>query len=59
MNQYKINITYTKLNTDGDTVTKVMSFVSSANSLQEARVIVQETAMCYINRANGTFISVN
>ena len=45
MNQYKINITYTKLNTDGDTVTKVMSFVSSANSLQEARVIVQETAM--------------
>jgi|APGre2960657373_1045057.scaffolds.fasta_scaffold477602_1 hypothetical protein len=59
MNQYKINITYTKLNTDGDTVTKVMSFVSSANSLQEARVIVQETAMSYINRANGTFISVN
>jgi hypothetical protein len=59
MNQYKINITYTKLNTDGDTVTKVMSFVSSANSLQEARVIVQETAMSYINRANGIFISVN
>jgi hypothetical protein len=59
MNQYKINITYTKLNTDGDTVTKVMSFVSSANSLQEARVIVQETAMAYIERVNGTFISVN
>ena len=59
MNQYKINITYTKLNTDGDTVTKVMSFVSTANSLQEARVIVQETAMAYIERVNGTFISVN
>jgi hypothetical protein len=59
MNQYKINITYTKLNTDGDTVTKVMSFVSSANSLQEARVIVQETAMAYIERVNGSFISVN
>ena len=59
MNQYKINITYTKLNTDRDTVTKVMSFVSSANSLQEARVIVQETAMAYIERVNGTFISVN
>ena len=59
MNQYKINITYTKLNTDGDTVTKVMSFVSSANSLQEARVIVQETAMAYIERVNGAFISVN
>ena len=59
MNQYKINITYTKLNTDGDTVTKVMSFVSSANSLQEARVIVQETAMAYIERVNGAFTSVN
>jgi hypothetical protein len=59
MNQYKINITYTKLNTDGDTVTKVMSFVTSANSLEEARSLVQETAMSYINRANGIFISVN
>lgn len=59
MNQYKIDVTYTRLDVNENTVTKVMSFVSSANSLQEARVIVQETAMAYIERVNGTFISVN
>ena len=59
MNQYKIDVTYTRLDVNENTVTKVMSFVSSANSLQEARVIVQETAMAYIERVNGAFTSVN
>lgn len=57
MNQYKINVTYTRLNTDGDTITKVMPFVVSANSLEEARTLVQESAMPYINNVNGTFVS--
>ena len=57
MNQYKINVTYTKLNTDGDTVTRVMPFVVTANSLEEARTLVQESAMPYINNVNGTFVS--
>ena len=58
MNQYKINVTYTRLNTDGDTVTRVMPFVVTANSLEEARTLVQESAMPYINNVNGTFVSV-
>jgi hypothetical protein len=58
MNQYKINVTYTKLNTDGDTITRVMPFVVSANSLEEAHTLVQESAMPYINNVNGTFVSV-
>ena len=57
MNQYKINVTYTRLNTDGDTVTKVMPFVVSANSLEEARTLVQESAAPYINNVSGTFVS--
>ena len=57
MNQYKINVTYTKLTTDGDTVTRVMPFVVTANSLEEARTLVQESAMPYINNVNGTFVS--
>ena len=59
MNQYKIDVTYTRLDVNENTVTKVVSFVTSANSLEEARSLVQETAISYINRANGTFISVN
>jgi hypothetical protein len=57
MNQYKINVTYTKLNTDGDTVTKVMPFVVTANSLEEARTLVQESSASYISKVNGTFVS--
>ena len=57
MNQYKINVTYTRLNTDGDTVTKIMPFVVSANSLEEARALVQESATPYINNVSGTFVS--
>jgi hypothetical protein len=59
MNQYKVDVTYTRLDVNENTVTKVMSFITSANSLEEARSLVQETAMSYINRVNGTFISVN
>jgi len=59
MNQYKIGVTYTRLDGNGDIVTKIMYFVTLANSLEEARNLVQETAMTYIDRANGELISVN
>jgi hypothetical protein len=59
MNQYKIEVTYTKINNEGNTVTKVMPFIMTANSLEEARTSVQETALTYINKVNGTIISVN
>lgn len=58
MNQYKIDVTYTRLDADGNTATRTMSFVAPANSLEEARSLVQETATTYINRINGTLISV-
>lgn len=57
MNQYKITVTYTK-NNNGDIVTKTMPFVVPANSLEEARTLAQEAAMNYIDKVNGTFVSV-
>ena len=59
MNQYKIDVTYTRLDVDENTVTRIMSFVTSANSLQEARNLVQETAATHINRVSGSLVSVN
>lgn len=59
MNQYKINVTYTRLDANGNIVTRTMSFVTSANSLEEARNLVQETAATHINRISGSLISVN
>ena len=59
MTQYTINVTYTKVNSEGNTVTAVMPFLASANSLEEARTSVQETAMNFISKVNGTIISVN
>jgi hypothetical protein len=58
MNQYKVNVTYTRLDANENTLTKLMSFVTSANSLEEARADVQEKAMPFINRVNGTLVSV-
>jgi hypothetical protein len=59
MEQYKVNVTYTRLNRDSDMVTKVMSFVTPADSLKEAYTIVQEIAMPYINKVSGSLISVD
>ena len=59
MNQYKIDITYTRLDINKNTVTRTMSFVTPANSLQEARSLVQETATTHINRVSGSLVSVN
>jgi len=57
MNKYEIKVTYTKLNSNNETVTKVMAFLVTAESLEDAQLSVQETAMTFINRVNGTFIS--
>lgn len=57
MNQYKIDVTYTRLDIDGNIITRVMSFVTSANSLEEARSLAQETSITYIDRVNGIFVS--
>ena len=58
MNKYKIKVTYSLLDNDENTVTKTMEFLSPGNSLEEARISTQETAMLFINRVNGTLISV-
>jgi hypothetical protein len=58
MNQYKVNVTYTRLNSDNDTVTKIMPFVVTANSLEEARNLVQESAISYIDKVSGSLVSV-
>lgn len=57
MNKYEIKVTYTKLNSSNETVTKVMAFLVTSESLEAARLSVQETAMTFINKVNGTFIS--
>ena len=59
MNQYKIDVTYTRLDINENTVTRTMSFVTPANSLQEALSLVQETAATHINRVSGSLVSVN
>lgn len=58
MNKYEIKVTYSLLDNDENTITKIMEFLSSGNSLEEARISTQETAMLFINRVNGTLISI-
>ena len=58
MNKYEIKVTYSLLDNDENTITKIMKFLSPGNSLEEARISTQETAMLFINRVNGTLISV-
>jgi hypothetical protein len=59
MNKYEIKVTYSLLDNDENTITKIMRFLSSGNSLEEARISTQETAMLFINRVNGTLISID
>jgi hypothetical protein len=58
MNKYEIKVTYSLLDNDENTITKIMRFLSSSNSLEEARISTQETAMLFINKVNGTLISI-
>lgn len=57
MNEYKVIITYSVTNPDGNTVAKQMHFVVPANSIEEARIAGQEAATPFINKVNGTFVS--
>ena len=57
MNQYKIIVTYTITDPDGNAITKQMHFVVPANSIEEARIAGQEVATPFINKVNGTFVS--
>ena len=59
MNKYEIKVTYSLLDNDENTITKIMSFLSPGNSLEEARISTQETAMLFINRVNGTLILID
>lgn len=58
MNQYKIVVTYSSLDSDSNLINKTMPFVVTANSLEEARTLVQEAATVYINRVSGALVSV-
>jgi hypothetical protein len=59
MNKYEIKVTYSLLDNDENTITKIINFLSSGNSLEEARISTQETAMLFINRVNGTLILID
>jgi len=59
MNQYKIEVTYTRLDNEDNTITKVMPFIIKAFSIEEARELVRPIALNYINRINGTIILIN
>mgnify|MGYP000043843946 FL=1 len=59
MNKYEIKVTYSLLDNEENTITKIRSFLSSGNSLEEARISTQETAMLFINRVNGTLILID
>ena len=58
MNKYEIKVTYSVLDNEENTITKTMTFLSVGNSLEEARISTQETAMTHINKVNGTLISI-
>ena len=58
MNQYKIVVTFSALDTNNNTVNRKMPFVVSANSLEEARSLVQEEAAKYVSKVNGTILTV-
>lgn len=57
MNQYKIVVTYSVLDSESNFVNKTMPFVVSTTSLEEARTLAQEASMKYINKINGIFVS--
>ena len=57
MNQYKIIVTYSSLDSGNNLINKTMPFAATASSLEEARSFVQEAAMVYINKVNGIFVS--
>ena len=58
MNKYEIKVTYSLLDDEENTITKIMTFLSPGNTLEEARISTQETAMKYINKVNGTLVSI-
>ena len=58
MSQYKIEVTYTKIDNSGNVIEKVMPFLTSANSIEEARISVQQIAESFVNKVNGTIISI-
>ena len=58
MNKYEIKVTYSLLDNEENTITKIMTFLSPFNTLEEARDATQETAMSYINKLNGTLVSI-
>ena len=58
MNKYEIKVTYILLDNEENTITKIMTFLSPGNTLEEARNATQETAMSYINKLNGTLVSI-
>lgn len=58
MNKYEIKVTYSLLDNEENTITKIMTFLSPGNTLEEARISTQETAMKYINKVNGTLVSI-
>jgi hypothetical protein len=58
MQQYKIEVTYTRLDNEGSTITKTMPFVITSSTLEEARISVQEIATNYVSKVNGTIVSI-
>lgn len=58
MNKYEIKVTYNVLDNEENTITKIMTFLSSGSSLEEARTATQETAMLHVNKVNGTLVSI-
>lgn len=58
MNKYEIKVTYSVLDNEENTIIKTMTFLSPGNTLEEARISTQETAMTHINKVNGTLVSI-
>ena len=58
MQQYKIEVTYTRLDNEGSTIIKTMPFVTTSPTLEEARISVQEVATNYVSKVNGTIVSI-
>ena len=58
MNKYEIKVTYNIVDNEENTITKIMTFLSPGDTLEEARESTQETAMLRINKLNGTLVSV-
>lgn len=58
MNRYKIIVSYSVVDSNGNTVVRQMPFVVPGNSIEEAKASIQEPALVYINKVKGTLISV-